>query len=223
MRYNKNMKEDKMEKLNRKLREEQREQADRRLHSSAYHRFFEDYSEYYERDEQGKLQLKRVYTGEYYCRELSKKQCLTLKLALGLIWLLTVAIFIFCASRPYAANSSWYVVAVQVGGIVGLVWMAFGLFNYFTVPQKMTVGDWKSASEKLKNGSICTAIFSSLSVIMTLLHRCLNDGGSTYVICVVGFAVCCGLAVLENRLENRTPYRRIPSTESVPKEATHIQ
>lgn len=216
------MREDKIKRLNRKLREEQREQADRSLHSRAYHRFFEGYSEYYERDGQGNVHLKRVYTGEYYCRELSRKQCLMLKLALGLIWLLSAAVFIFCASRPYAANGSWYVAAAQVGGIVGLVWMAFGLFNYFTVPQKMTVGDWKSASEKLKNGSICAAVFSSLTAIMTLLHSLLNGGGSTDVICIIGFAVCCGLEVLEHSIENRMPYRRIPSTATVPKEATYI-
>lgn len=219
------MNKDRLEKWHQEQLAEERDRMERRRHSDFYHRHFEGYSEYYEVDpSNGKSRIKRVYTGAYYSRDMSRKQRLFLKLVLTFVWLATAAVFIFCASRPYSANRMRYIVFAQVGSIVGLAWAAIGLVNCWTVPVKMVVGEWRSSSEKLRYGSICAAVFFALSAIMTTLDFFVGGGGEkTHFICAAGFLLCGVLMMLEYRIEANTRYITEQSTECVPKEAARIR
>ena len=207
------------------LDQEEREREKRRNHSDAYHRHFEGYSEFYQVDpDSGKAGIKRVYTGEYYIRDMDRTQRILLRLTLTLTWLGACVVFLLCASRPVSSNSNWYVAAAQVGCIVGLVWAAIGLANCWTVPVKMTVGDWRSSSERLRNGSVCAAVFFAVCAAATLLDYFLGDKGTgTHFICSAGFLLCCGFMILVYRLESKARYKKEQSEECAPKGAAHIR
>lgn len=79
------------------------------IHSRAYHSFFEGYSEFYALNVNGKRTvLRRVYTGETYCRDQTRARFILSKLLYGLFFAAGVCFFSQCsiAGRKYRVQYS---------------------------------------------------------------------------------------------------------------------
>lgn len=184
-------------------------------HSRAYHRHFEGYRETEIIDAKGRTRIKRDYVGEWYSQDLTCGKRIALKITLAALWALTAAVFLFTASRTTRANASWYVTISEFGVVAGFLWTIVSLVLYLTAPEKMTIGDYRSASKGVLRGSLCIAGFSLLTMLLTALHALLGSGTWTgELLCCVGFLTATALAVFMNRLEANVPYIRTSSTEA---------
>ena len=137
-------------------------------HSAAYHRHFEGWSEFEEQKTNGKVKIRRVYTGAWYRQDLSDRGRILLKLLFSILFVFAVVLFIFCSTQYVGSNQCWYVAITQAGAIVGLVWMGIGLFNYLTAKKSMTIAEYRSSSGTLKVGSMIAAISCTAAILLSL-------------------------------------------------------
>lgn len=212
-----------MKKQNKKVAELE-EKTRRDFHRAAYHRHFEGYSEYEVVDEKGYTRIQRVYTGMYYTHPLEKRQRILLKALFSVLWLAAAVLFVLGAMQPGVGNNQWYVSVWQVGDVVGLAWAFFGLFNYLTVPQKMTIGEWRGSSQKLKHGSLFAAVFLWITALMVLFNLILGmENVWMYLLCVGCFLFSGFCMIAEWLLENKIIYKQSASEERVPGHAVRIR
>jgi len=194
-------------------------------HSAAYHRHFEGWSEYKEQNSSGKVRIRRVYTGAWYRQDLSDRRRIFYKLLFSALFVFAAVLFIFYAAQYVGSNQSWYVAMTQAGGIVGLVWMGIGLFNYLTVKKNMTIAEYRSSSGTLRIGSMIAAISFTAAMLMTLLFVLLQHTEvmvGREVMCAAGYLIC-GVAVFTvNRIERKIRYIETPSGNEVPREAVIV-
>jgi hypothetical protein len=194
-------------------------------HSDAYHRYFEDWSEFEEQKTNGKVRIRRVYTGVWYQQDLSYRRRVLLKLLFSTLFVFAAVLFIICSVQNVGSNHCWYVAITQAGAIVGLVWMGIGLFNYLTAKKSMTIAKYRSSSGSLSIGSFLAAICFTAAMLMTLLFVLLQPKENmfgTEVMCAAGYLVC-GVAVFTvNRIERKIRYLETPSGNETPQEAVIV-
>ena len=194
-------------------------------HSAAYHRHFEGWSEFEEQKTNGKVRIRRVYTGAWYRQDLSDRRRILLKLLFSSLFVFAAVLFIICAAQYIKSNQCWYVAITQAGAIVGLVWMGIGLFNYLTAKKNMTISEHRSSSGTLRVGSMIVSISFTAAMLMTLLFVLLEHTDimvGREVMCAAGYLIC-GVAVFTvNRIEGKIRYIETPSGNEAPREAVIV-
>jgi hypothetical protein len=194
-------------------------------HSAAYHRHFEGWSEFEEQKTNGKVKIRRVYTGAWYRQDLSDRCRILLKLLFSTLFVFAVVLFIFCSTQSVGSNQCWYVAITQAGASVGLVWMGIGLFNYLTAKKNMTISEHRSSSGTLRVGSMIVSISFTAAMLMTLLYVLLQYKEimiGREVMCAAGYLIC-GVAVFTvNRIERKIRYLETPSGNEAPREAVIV-
>lgn len=194
-------------------------------HSAAYHRHFEGWSEFEEQKTNGKVKIRRVYTGAWYRQDLSDRCRILLKLLFSTLFVFAVVLFIFCSTQSVGSNQCWYVAITQAGASVGLVWMGIGLFNYLTAKKNMTISEHRSSSGTLRVGSMIVSISFTAAMLMTLLYVLLQYKEimiGREVMCAAGYLIC-GVAVFTvNRIERKVRYLETPSGNEAPREAVIV-
>jgi hypothetical protein len=194
-------------------------------HSDAYHRHFEDWSEYEEQQTNGKVRIRRVYTGAWYRQDLSDHHRILLKVLFSTLFVFAAALFIICSTQYVESNQSWYVAITQAGAIIGLVWMGIGLFNYLTAKKSMTIAEYRSSSGTLRVGSIILAISFTAAMLMTLLFVLLQQNEimlGREVMIAAGYMICAVAVFTVNRIERRIRYIETPNRNEVPQEAVIV-
>lgn len=188
-------------------------------HSKNYRRHFEGWSEVRQADADGKVHIRRVYTGVYHRAKLSDGKIRLLRLAYALLWLAAVALFFFAATRPSQSNTVAYVTALQGLGVVALAWLMWALYNFVTAGLSMTLGEFHYAGA-VKRSALFSAAALGLTAAGTLLYRLTHSDGQW--LCAVLFllaALCClGIYLLEARV----PYDSFLSDREPPENSTQI-
>lgn len=196
---------------------------DKGWHSKAYHRHFEGYAEVETTNEKGKTVIERVYVGDYYRLDLPKKKRILLRAGYGALIILAALLFWFAASRPVGANMTWYLAIAQMVGVCLIGLLCVNLLSHCIAPRDMTIGDWKSSSEKLQRNAKYTALIMELLAFLTLLHVLLNgENWPVHLLCTALYAVAGLTAVVMNRLEANAPYITYHSTEEAPEDGAYI-
>lgn len=194
-------------------------------HSAAYHRHFEGWSEFEEQKTNGKVRIRRVYTGAWYRQDLSDRRRILLKLLFSTLFVFAAVLFIFCSTQYVGNNQCWYVAITQAGAIVGLVWMGIGLFNYLTAKKSMTIAEYRSSSGTLRVGSMIVSISFTAAMLMTLLFDLLQYNEiifSREVMCAAGYMICAVAVFTVNSIERKIRYTETPSENEVPREAVIV-
>jgi hypothetical protein len=202
---------------------EEDERAGRRIHRGAYHRHFEGYSEYYEEDNRGRLKIHRVYTGTYYSIQMPKRKRRLWKLIYVLLWLALAVVYAYSSSLRGGANLTKYGAVCSVGCIVGVAWIFLGLFAYLLAPLKMTVGEWRSSSERMRSGCLWNSVFCFLYAAATIVNLVISGFTVTHIVCIVGFVFCLLLTLTIFAMEKNVPYQKEQSAEAVPAYAARIR
>lgn len=180
--------------------------------NKAFQQHFKDFTPVRTVNENGKVRIKHIYTGEYYCQNLNGKQRILLRIVMSVSWLFAVVIFLVCASVNLEINRKWYVVLGQAGALTSLGWCAYRLFLYLTAPAKMTVGDWHSGPRGVKRSSLCCAGFLLLTAVLTVISTISSSSNwGNGLLCSLGYIICSGIMFLANRLETKVCYTKIPS------------
>lgn len=198
----------------------------RSWHSKAYDRFFEGYSEFTVPKTDGKgYKIQRVYTGNYYCQDLTKGQRILFRLLYFVLFLCAMYLFISSASSPLVMNSTWYVVITQVICIPFLFWIGITLVFYYLPAQKnLTIHEYRSSSLSLQKAalgsSICLSVVAFSALIFVLLNQ--SIGLVSELVCVIQLFTGGLLMFLIYRIEKNVKYQILPSQNKPPADALII-
>ncbi|MDO9085296.1 MAG: hypothetical protein Q7U53_03710 [Anaerolineaceae bacterium] len=194
-------------------------------HSDVYHHHFEDWSEFEEQKSNGKVRIRRVYTGVWYRQDLSDRRRIFLKLLFSTLFVFAAVLFIICSAQYVGSNQCWYVAITQAGAIAGLVWMGIGIFNHLTAKKRMTIAEYRSSSGTLRVGSIIVAISFTAAMLMTLLFVLLQNKEIMFgreVMCAAGYLICVVAVFTVNHIERKIRYIETPSGNEAPREAVIV-
>ncbi len=142
-----------------------------RRRNRKYHSFFEGYTEYTERDRNGKEKIRRVYTSDYYRQTGSLGRVILIRCAYVLMFALAVYCVLAAATDQTAAcNYVWYVQIWHALCLVFLFWLFTLLFHYVTSGRTWTIYDYKQCHGKLLTASKFAVIFHALGALSTLVY-----------------------------------------------------
>ncbi|MDR1801450.1 MAG: hypothetical protein LBQ95_06400 [Lachnospiraceae bacterium] len=179
----------------------------------AYHKYFEGYSETKVADKNGKMHIKRVYTGTYYSQNISAKTRNVLRSLIILLFLLSAFMFIFSASRRNNANITIYATALQALSLIIYLRLLYVLIRYIAAPIKMDIGTFNATSAPLINASRFTAISQLLLFCASAYHAffAADSDIKRELLCAGGFLLAGALAFGVSLIENRIKYNRTQS------------
>lgn len=182
--------------------------------SRRYHEFFEGYTEQ-TCVVNGKERIERLYTGDYYCSDLDRKNKIIRKVTYSILFFVILLNYIYIATRMTSFN-----IARTTGichGIISvlLLWLLVSVVYYVSAKDEMTVRIYRSGSKRLIKLSIITSIaFIALSVnylVLFIIGRDISEFLDLFPYSVIGF----GLAFFIYKTENGTKYNVIKNNISV--------
>jgi hypothetical protein len=187
----------------------------------AYHRFFEGYTEISVPNPDGKgSSIQRIYTGNYYCQDLTKSQRILLRLLYVALFLGAGYLFVSNAVLPVASNSTWYVVLAQVVSVPFLFWILIAFFSYLPAGLELTINDYRSSALALQKATLGSAIALGLVALATVVFMFLNRTSEPQLelLCAVKYLAAGLLALSMNLIEKKVNYLILPSQNKPPGE-----
>ena len=169
-------------------------------------RYFDGYTQYETLDDNGKVVLHNVYTGVWYTQQLSKEERIRHRIIYIVCWLAAVAALIFGATRIAMANTRWYGGMSAFAGLYGLGWIAVGIFNEFTVPQRRTIGDYRASSLGLKRGSLLAAFGCGCLTVISLVYLVMGVQMGMHLLAAGVELAATALAVAIYKIESKVVY-----------------
>jgi hypothetical protein len=194
-------------------------------HSTFYHGYFEGYTETKVPKPNGKgNRITRIYTGEYYRQDLTRRQRVLIRLVYGALYLFALSAFLFSTTRQVASNNTWYVGLPGLLVAIPMLLMLIITIAYITTRRDMKLWDYKSSSINLKKVSLVTSACYGVLALLTVVFIILNPAEEplSELVCLAGY-IAGGLAVLAvNRLENRVKYLKVPNQQKRPEEGVQL-
>lgn len=190
--------------------------------SRRYHSFFEGYTEKTV-VENGKRKIIRVYTGDYYRPVLSFEQRIFRRIINCVLYVLTLGLYVYCATQQLEINLSPFVAICQGFEILSLLWLSASVIDYATAKDKMTVRVYRTASKRLICLSLVAAILFGL---MSLLYLALTLqlGNWPEFFRLFPFSLICGISMFViYHMEKNTEYELVLSNEAPIKDGNEIK
>jgi hypothetical protein len=193
------------------------------FHSKGYRRYFEGYSEYKETLPNGKVKIRRIYTGVYHKAELSTGKRRFIRSSYCILFALAILLFFYSVTLPVGSNSCLYVTIPEAFSILGFIWSFYNLVNYLTAPCNMTVYEFRTVAA-LKRSISILALMLAATGILSVIYFLLNSGGPlslklSGIATLLLSAVCCLFIYL---IEKRIVYTRFLSPNKAPDESNQI-
>lgn len=193
-------------------------------HSRSYHKYFEGYTEYYERDSSGKDHLKRLYTGKYYMQCLSVPRRLLLRLLYTILFIISVVLFSYTAVENTDFNYLWYVSASYALCIPFYFWTFMRLTAYIFAPKKMKIYTYKSTSLAIKKSTLYLISFLCLSCVINIVYQLLNlQFSAVNIFALIRLAIACVCITAIRIIEARVEYRMEINKTVAPVNGTVIE
>lgn len=117
--------------------------------SRAYQRYFEDYVETNMVMPNGKIQIQRMYVGDYYCQNIPLWQRLLIRIVYLLLFSVSAVLYYSNGMQSIYCNQIWYVTLCQFATMACIIWSIVGLAEYLFSMGKLTIGEYKSVIKKL--------------------------------------------------------------------------
>lgn len=191
----------------------------------AYRRFFEGYSETFAMKPNGKgIGIRRVYTGNYYCQNLSRSNRVLVRFLYVALFVCAVFLYVSSAVLPITGNSTWYVALAEAIALPFLFWILIAFIFYLPAPKKMTSANYRSSSLSLLKAALDSTVGLGLIAFATLAFIIVVPGDHTAeeLLCAAKYAVG-GLATFAiYRIEKSMKYSTIPSGKAIPSDAIEI-
>lgn len=196
----------------------------KQYHSRAYHRYFENYAEKEILSPDGGSTILRVYVGNYYRAELSDHALRVRKRSVGLGYFGILASFLIGGLLAKVSAVSWVAIATMPA-LIAVLFLAFPVFSYLTVPREMEIREYRDSSINLISGSLAAAICLAVCFAATLVGVLISPDFSlpqnlTSLVLYFLAMVC---AFLIFALEKRTAYRKLPPRQERPAESSPIR
>lgn len=192
-------------------------------HSSAYHRFFEGYSEYMVEDGRGKVRIRRVYTAPWYRMELETGTKRLLRAELLGCWAVCLLLFLYAGTRNILLNKVWYMALCQAAAAACMVWNFFGMVRLMFLPERSTVGQYRRSFETVKKSSLglLTAFGgAALAALAQLLLGC--DDFLIHLLCMALYGIGMVVSLVIHRLNANIPFAQVENTNDAGENASII-
>ncbi len=145
------------------------------FHSRSYHRFFEGYTEYTEKNTAGKTVIRRVYTGVYWRQKLAPAQRKRILIQYAAAAVLGFGLFLFAALRNTESNRRAVSAFLQLAALASMLWLIVSLIRYGKdTGKKMTIRQYRESAQAVLRSSIVSVIFAFLSFLVALLSPWLH-------------------------------------------------
>ncbi len=172
-------------------------------------RWFEGYTQYETLEENGKRVMHNVYPGYWYIQELDRRQRWQHRIAYIVLSLLSFGLLLFGSTRVIPPNIHWLGGVPAFVGLFTLCWALYGVVNDFIVPQKRTIGDYRSSSLSIIRGALVSAIASGVLVLVTLVYAVIGSPNpGLHVLAAAVELAAGGLAFAVFRLEKKVKYTK---------------
>ena len=172
-------------------------------------RWFEGYTQYETLDPDGKRVMHNVYTGYWYIQELDQRGRWQHRIAYILLSLISAALLLFGSTRVIAVNIHWPGGTPAFVGLMALAWVLYGVVNDFIVPQKRTIGDYRSSSLSIIRGGLVSAIACGVLVLVTLGYALFgSEKPGLHILSAAVELVAGGLGFLNYWYEKKVQYTK---------------
>lgn len=189
-------------------------------HSSAYHRFFEGYTEL--RGADGKIV--RIYTGAYYRPVLKAGEKLAVRALYVFLYIASAALYAVSALLDIPTNGLWYVTLPQACTLPMLFWLLTALFHYLPVKDRLEIAQYKRSSVPLKRssliGSVCAFAAAAAVLLAVLIDRQIRTASELLSSAMFFLSGACLFAI--NRMEEKIVYEYLDSTVDAPEGGVEI-
>lgn len=199
--------------------------AKKKRHSSAYHRYFEGYAERECYDEKGKRHIERVYVGNYYRRAVSDGQHKALKAQYAVMYLLSLAVFLFAGTRDTQLNTARYVYIPVILSLVAMLCLLVTIVFNLIAPREMVIRAYRDSSEKLIYTSISTAVLQIVNALATIFGMFYVPGqvGLDQCLSIAGFLISAGILLWLWQTERCLEYEELPPRNTRPERSSIIK
>lgn len=190
--------------------------------SRRYHSFFEGYTEKTV-EENGKQKIVRIYTGDYYRPQLTARQRGVRKGLNCVLYLCTLGLYVYCATRPLQLNLSPAVAICQGLEALLLLWLLVSVADYTTAKEQMTVRVYRTASRRLIGLSLAAAVVFGL---MSALYLALSVWYGDVAACLrlFPFSLACSAAMFAlGQMERNVAYEVVCNRRAPVKDGSQIR
>lgn len=148
-----------------------------------------------------------------------------MRIATVILYLLSVAFYVYGATRRLSCNTSWMAGAAEGLVLVALFWFLLPLYFYLTAKRKMTVRVYRDASLLFKRLSLGCAACFGLAAAAVLISWILNPADSLpQMMSLAASFILGGLSMLSVYvLESRMKYIVTPSDNVGPEKGVKIR
>ena len=172
-------------------------------------RWFEGYTQYETLEPDGRRVMHNVYTGYWYIQELDQRGRWQHRIIYIVCSLVSFALLLFGSTRVIAANLHWPGGTPAFVGLMALAWVLYGVVNDFIVPQKRTIGDYRSSSLSIIRGGLVSAIACGVLVLVTLGYALFgSEKPGLHILSAAAELVAGGLAYLNCWYEKKVKYTK---------------
>ncbi len=193
------------------------------VHSTHYHRYFEDFMEIQKTDEKGKQHIERVYVGQYYSHEDQKKWKL-LKCAYAVLYLIALASF-FWANSLYIMSANYKLIELPVFiGTVMLLFYGCVLISFISRGKEMTIWEYKSGPRRVVSISKWCVIVLLVKILASLIFMVIVRGWELKgeLMNIAGVLVSALAIGAINRIESKQHYNARTSEAAMPRGGHYI-
>ncbi len=180
------------------------------LRRSAFHDYFDGYTEIMEpaATKRG-FKVRRVYTAHYYRASLTDRQWLLRKVLYCTLYLLSAAALGLAAWQDTPCNYVWYCTMPQAMTLGLLALLLVSLINYAAAPRDLKLRDFKQGVRRVQLYSLLTAAGAALTALgaaaAILRYRAVTQPlGAALVLS--GCLICAAACFCVNRLEGKVEY-----------------
>ncbi len=161
------------------------------LYKSAYHRYFEGYTENVIYNKRGRKRIQRIYTEDYYKQDRTQIRWILNKALYALLYLFSAGSFAVSALADFTGNHMWYITLPEAFCVFFMARTGLTLVNYVFAPRKMTVGKYHEISSGLMKRIRMEIPFILLVLVgmaaYGLVNHCLEE--ATLISCMTGIIV----------------------------------
>lgn len=160
-----------------RLRKKLAEKPAELWHSTSYHRFFEDYTEYEKTDVKGRRRIVREYTGPVYEPEFSTAEGIAVKTACVLLYGSSLLGFVGAGIQTASETTAWYLAVCELMTLLFFSLLAYTLVvDLVFAPKKLTTNAWREITQTLTFRGRALAVCISADLCSFGINKIFSHG-----------------------------------------------
>lgn len=197
----------------------------KQYHSGAYHRYFEGFAERKYYDEKENMHIDRVYVGNYYRRNISDKYHRVLRIQYIVMYVLSLAAFLFAGTRGTQLNTVTYVYIPVTLSVIAMLCLSIPLFYNLTAPREMMIRTYRDSSERLMQIDMCAAVLQAMNALTTIVGMVSIPGqfGLNQFLSIGGFLASAVILLWLWQTERHLEYETLPPKNVRPPHASVVK